>query len=207
MSHSFSTIKPVHHTNRSERFQFHTWNSSQDLELLNPVRAFSQSVYREAGYSEYKTVNLDRWSTWFFATYEGEIQAATRIVEKTTENKIPLEIAQIHPSGNHYSVSNLNVADWNSVSFRQTILGAQAFTHITRLVARFCLDKNFDLVYGMINPTWKGLERVYYDNGAIPSEEYPSLVCYPGCFLKGQFALFRLIEIRKNALRNMASKL
>ncbi|EKO79170.1 MULTISPECIES: LBL_2463 family protein [Leptospira] len=188
-------------------FQLFTWDSSQDKEKLNPVKEFCKQIYTEAGYSDYETIDLDNWSKWFYVTYDGHLQAATRIVEKTNENLIPLEIVKRFPSGKHYNVNYSNIADWNSVSFKQTILGAQAFKIVACNLAKYCLDRKFSIVYGLINPIWKGLQRVYFDNGAIISEVYSDLVYYPGCFLNGELALFKLIEIRENALQNIAAKL
>lgn len=192
---------------RLNGFQLHIWDSTQNKELLKPVKEFSKQIYKDAGYSEYETVDLDNWSKWFFVTFDGHLQAATRIVEKTQENLIPLEIVKRFPSGEHYNLKDINVADWNSVSFKQTIIGFQAFKIAASELAQYCLIRKFSMVYGMINPTWKGLQRVYFDNGAIPSEEHSEMVYYPGCFLNGELALFQLIEIRENALQNIASKL
>ncbi len=192
---------------RTDRFLLHRWDSSMEKADLDKVKEFGKSIYREAGYSDYETKNLDEWSVWFYVTYEGELQAATRIVIKTEENQIPLEIALRHPSGTNYSITNTNVADWNSVTFRQTIIGALSFKIAAKAVAQYCIDRKFGLVYGMINPTWSGLQRVYFDNGAVHSEKYSDLVYYPGCFLRGELALFKLIEIGENALQNIASKL
>ncbi|EMP08929.1 hypothetical protein LEP1GSC124_3601 [Leptospira interrogans serovar Pyrogenes str. 200701872] len=63
------------------------------------------------------------------------------------------------------------------------------------------------MVYGLINPVWKGLQRVYFDNGAIPSKEYSDMVYYPGCLLNGKLALFQIIEIEEKTLQKIASKL
>ncbi len=40
-------------------FQLHTWDSTQDKEIIKPVKEFSKQIYKEAGYSEYETVDLD----------------------------------------------------------------------------------------------------------------------------------------------------
>ncbi|WP_061221099.1 LBL_2463 family protein [Leptospira borgpetersenii] len=192
---------------RSNGFQLHIWDNTQNKESLRPVKEFSKQIYKDAGYSEYETVDLDNWSKWFFVTFDGHLQAATRVVEKTQENLIPLEIVKRFPSGEHYNLKDMNVADWNSVSFKQTIIGFQAFKIAASELAQYCLIRKFNIVYGMINPAWKGLQRVYFDNGAIPSKEHSEMVYYPGCFLNGELALFQLIEIRENALQNIASKL
>ncbi|MCG6195615.1 hypothetical protein LFX25_20440 [Leptospira sp. FAT2] len=188
-------------------FKLHIWENGDDPKILKSIKEFGKGIYREAGYSEYKTIDLDRWSRWFFVTYEGILQASTRIVWKTKENLIPLEIANRYPSGGQYRVSKLNVADWNSVTFKKTILGAQGFKIAVRAVAKYCLEQKFNLVYGMINPKWEGLYRVYFDNGAIASKEFSDYVFYPGCFLNGERAFFQLIEIGEKALQNIAAKL
>ncbi|WP_061249243.1 LBL_2463 family protein [Leptospira alstonii] len=200
-------ITPEKLKSKVSPFELHTWDNSQDKKIIKPVKEFSKQIYKEAGYSEYETVDLDNWSKWFYVTYDGYLQAAMRVVEKTEENRIPLEIAQRSPSGEHYNLNNTNVADWNSVSFRQTILGAQAFKIAGKAVAEYCLNLNFNLVYGLINPRWKGLHRVYLDNGAVPSNEFTDSVYFPGCKLSGELALFQIIEIGKNTLQKIASKL
>lgn len=209
MSHNISReqIQSSNTNSRTDRFLLHKWDNSMEKSDLDKVKEFGKSIYRSAGYSDYETKNLDEWSVWFYVTYEGELQAATRIVTKTEENQIPLEIAVRHPSGKNYRITNTNVADWNSVTFRQTIIGALSFKIAARAVAQYCIDQKFSIVYGMINPTWSGLHRVYMDNGAILSEKYSDLVYYPGCFLRGELAYFKLIEIGENALQNIASKL
>ncbi|WP_061235411.1 LBL_2463 family protein [Leptospira weilii] len=188
-------------------FQLHTWDSTQDKEIIKPVKEFSKQIYKEAGYSEYETADLDNWSKWFYVTYDGYLQAAMRIVEKTEENLIPLEIAQRYPSGEHYSLKITNVADWNSVTFKQTILGFQAFKIAAKALSLYCLDRRFKMVYGMINPTWKGLHRLYFNYGAVPSKEYSENVFFPGCLHNGKRALFQLIEIKENALQKITSEL
>ncbi|EMI67505.1 hypothetical protein MAL08_19610 (plasmid) [Leptospira noguchii] len=192
---------------RTDGFLFHFWDNSHEKEILEPIKKFSKNIYKDAGYSDYETVDLDYWSKWFYVTYEGEIQAACRLVEKTNDNLIPLEIVERFPSGSHYNIKNINVADWNSVSFNQTIIGAQAFKIAAIELAQYCLIQKFNVVYGLINPTWKGLQRVYFDNGATLSEEYSDLVYYPGCLLNGKQALFKIIEIKENSLQNITSKM
>ncbi|EMN26959.1 LBL_2463 family protein [Leptospira kirschneri] len=189
------------------QFDLHFWDHTQDKDLLKPIKEFSKQIYKEAGYSNYETVDLDNWSKWFYVTYNDEIQATMRIVEKTNNNRIPLEIVERFPSGENYNIQNLNVADWNSVSFKQTILGAQAFKIAATKLAQYCLNQKFNMVYGLINPVWKGLQRVYFDNGAIPSKEYSDMVYYPGCLLNGKLALFQIIEIEEKTLQKIASKL
>lgn len=67
---------------RSNGFQLHIWDNTQNKESLRPVKEFSKQIYKDAGYSEYETVDLDNWSKWFFVTFDGHLQAATRVVEK-----------------------------------------------------------------------------------------------------------------------------
>ncbi|EMP08959.1 hypothetical protein LEP1GSC124_3600 [Leptospira interrogans serovar Pyrogenes str. 200701872] len=66
------------------QFDLHFWDHTQDKDLLKPIKAFSKQIYKEAGYSNYETVDLDNWSKWFYVTYNDEIQATMRIVEKLT---------------------------------------------------------------------------------------------------------------------------
>ncbi|OAM85881.1 LBL_2463 family protein [Leptospira interrogans] len=192
---------------RTDGFNAHFWDNTHEKEILELIKKFSINIYKDAGYSEYETVNLDDWSKWFYVTYDGEIQAACRLVEKTKDNLIPLEIVERFPSRSHYNIINENVADWNSVSFNQTILGAQAFKIAATELAQYCLNQKFSVVYGLINPTWKGLQRVYFDNGATFSKEYSDMVYYPGCLLNGKLAFFKIIEIKENSLQNIASKM
>ncbi|EMO88909.1 hypothetical protein LEP1GSC024_0883 [Leptospira noguchii str. 2001034031] len=175
------------------------------MEILESVKSFCKNIYKEAGYSEYEAVNLDYWSKWFYVTYDGEIQAASRLVEKTKENLIPLEIVKRYPSGDNYLIQNLKVADWNSVCFKETIIGFRAFKITAKYLAKYCLLHKYKMVYGMINPTWKGLHRVYCDYGALHSSIFSDLVYYPGCYLNNELALFKIIEIKENALQKIAS--
>ncbi|XDD50933.1 hypothetical protein AB3N59_03850 [Leptospira sp. WS92.C1] len=197
----------VETNSRFGRFLLHRWDNSKTKEDLVKVKEFGKTIYREAGYSDYETSDLDEWSKWFYVTYDGELQAATRIVIKTNDNLIPLEIALRHPSQKNYKVNKTGIADWNSVTFKQTILGAFAFRIAAKAVAGYCLYKKINLVYGMINPKWTGLQRVYYEKGAINSQEFPDLVYFPGCELNGEIALFQLIEIGEKALQKLASNL
>ncbi|TGM04815.1 hypothetical protein EHQ76_07140 [Leptospira barantonii] len=199
--------KEIKQRSKKEGFKLHIWETGDDPQILIAVKEFGKGIYREAGYSNYQTVDLDRWSRWFFVTYDDVLQASTRIVRKTKENLIPLEIALRETTGEQYRVSKLDVADWNSVTFRKTIIGAQSFKIASRAVAKYCLEQKFSLVYGMINPKWEGLYRVYFDNGAITSKEFSDYVFYPGCLLNGELALFRLLEIGEKTLQKIAANL
>lgn len=209
MSHITIQSQPIFSTveTRVGKFDLHIQESTQEKGEFDNLKEFGKEIYKSAGYSEYETVNLDKWSTWFHVSYEGYIQASTRVVRKVLENKIPLEIAQRASNDSHYEVKNLNTADWNSVTFLTTILGAQAFKIAARAVAKYCLDKKFDIVYGMVNPVWEGLNRVYLQYGAEYSKEFSDPVYFPGCFLNGKRALFQLLEIKENALQKIAANL
>lgn len=190
---------------KTKGFQVHFWDNSQNKEILELVKGFCKKIYKEAGYSDYETEDLDNWSKWFYVTYDGEIQATSRIVEKTKENLIPLEIVNRYPSEEHYLIQNHKVADWNSVCFKETIIGFRAFKIAAKSLAEYCLLHKFNMVYGMINPTWKGLHRVYFDYGALYSIIYSDFVYYPGCFLNNELALFKVIEIKEKALQKIAT--
>ncbi|WP_061248622.1 LBL_2463 family protein [Leptospira noguchii] len=190
---------------KTDGFHVHFWDNTQNMEILELVKGFCRKIYKEAGYSDYETVDLDNWSKWFFVTYDGEIQAASRLVEKTKKNLIPLEIVKRFPSRDHYLIQNLNVADWNSVCFKETIIGFRAFKITAKYLAKYCLLHKFNMVYGMINPTWRGLHRVYFDYGALHSSIFSDYVYYPGCYLNSELALFKVIEIKENALQKIAT--
>ncbi|EQA36079.1 hypothetical protein LEP1GSC047_0228 [Leptospira inadai serovar Lyme str. 10] len=199
-----------------------TWLPGSGFDILDKVRNFSTKIYRSAGYNEYPFMNFDPWSIWFYVTdREGHIQAASRLVEKRDDNLVPIEFALLdfpfhHGEAEnieHYTKSKLNIryaivktnsADWNSVSFRPTILGGRAMKLCATAVANYCITKGFEIVYGLINPEWLGLHRVYLDYGAKESDEFPNLVYYPHCKLRGRVSKFRIIEMHKNSLQYLA---
>ncbi|WP_207765045.1 LBL_2463 family protein [Leptospira kmetyi] len=212
MSHNviFQKNHTVETNSRFGKFTLHRWNAKMPTEELEKIKEFGKEIYRSAGYSDYETTNLDQWSEWFYVTHEGVLQAATRLVLKTESNLLPLEIAKRHPSGDQYRINKTGfhqIADWNSVTFYQTILGVFGFKIAAKAVAKYCLENQINLVYGMINPIWTGLHRVYLEKGAIASKEFSDPVYFPGCELNGTTAHFRLIEFGENALQNIASNL
>ncbi|TGK36222.1 hypothetical protein EHQ12_04090 [Leptospira gomenensis] len=185
---------------------------SMSEELLHRIKSFVSSVYSDAGYSEtpWKNQNYDPWSTWFWVEVRGELLAAMRIVEKTPDNIIPLEKAVIYGIKNpflHYAVLEENVADWNAVAFKSSREGVLAAKKTFRTVAKFCADKGYYIVYGMYNPELSGIENLYLREGAEISDRYPAYCYFPGFNLKGELSKFNVIELRKDSLQKIASKL
>ncbi|WP_061224913.1 LBL_2463 family protein [Leptospira weilii] len=196
-----------------EKIRVKTIAGLESPEELKRVKDFVSKIYTESGYSHssWKNINYDPWSTWFYAEEENtdEILAAMRIIEKKPDNVIPLEVAVVwgQPLLKQYKVIEDNVADWNSVSFLPTSKSGRACAILFKSVAKHCLEKNYSIVYGMYNPESKGIERIYFRAGVTHSQKYPDLMYFPGFYLKGEFCQFRIIEIKKESLQEIASNL
>ncbi|WP_425529216.1 LBL_2463 family protein [Leptospira stimsonii] len=185
---------------------------------LKRVKSFVTKIYREAGYSdsEWKNINYDPWSTWFYVDDFGEILAAMRIIEKKPNNFIPLEVACIYDEKTYkkkgipkrrYAVIEKNVADWNAVAFQLSQLGWRTVKILFRTVAKYCAEKGYRKVYGMYNPTLKGIEKLYLKEGSVLSKKYPGPVFFPGFNLLNEQSTFQVIELGKETLQKIASKL
>ncbi|EPG72486.1 hypothetical protein LEP1GSC058_0287 [Leptospira fainei serovar Hurstbridge str. BUT 6] len=210
---------------RAPRLTLNTWFPGSEFHILDKIKNFSAKIYKSAGYNEYPFMNFDPWSIWFYVTdRDGNIQAATRLVEKRDDNLVPIEFALLNfplheeemeraedyikfAPNIRYAIVKTNSADWNSVSFRPTVLGLRAMKMCASAVAKYCLTKGFEIVYGLINPEWLGLHRVYLDYGAKESDEFPNLVYYPHCKLKGRVSKFRIIEMHKSSLQYLAKNI
>ncbi|MBM9499702.1 hypothetical protein JWG44_05485 [Leptospira sp. 201903071] len=184
-------------------------------EELNRVKSFVSRIYKEAGYSDsdWKNINYDPWSTWFYVDDFGEIIAAMRIIEKKPNNFIPLEVAVIlqgegdTTSPRRYAVIEENVADWNAVAFQLSQFGWRTVKILFRTVAKYCAEKGYEKVYGMYNPSLKGIEKLYLKEGSVLSQKYPGPVFFPGFNLLNEQSTFQVIELGKETLQKIASKL
>ncbi|XDD52050.1 hypothetical protein AB3N59_15060 [Leptospira sp. WS92.C1] len=181
-------------------------------EDLQKIKDFVSEVYLNAGYSNspWKNIDYDPWSIWFYVEGEGGILCAMRIVEKYPWNFIPLEVALIHGKKNgpskRYAVIEENVADWNGVAFVQTREAWVEAKKTFRAVAQFCLERNYDMVYGMYPLELVGIAHVYLNAGAVISKKYVGPMYFPEFNLKGEECLLNVIEIGKGALQEIASK-
>jgi len=193
-----------------EPFEVHSINKLGSSEELDRVKDFVQKVFRDGGYRKTSQAqNLDKWSNWIYLTCFGEIVSAQRVVEKTKENLLTVEQALIRDDQNnsHYRIAEKNVADWNSVAFEKSKRGLRAAFTNAGLIARHCLEKNYDLVFGFSNSQKKGIERLYLAHGAKFSEKFSKPVYFPSDSLEGKTFDLKIIEISKTALREIASKL
>lgn len=178
---------------------------------LQNVKKFASNVFLQSGYTKslYTTVDMDPWSTWFYVREGSEILAAMRIVEKKPMNLIPLELGIIKESDpiQRYAVIGENIADWNSVSFLLSKKGARAALSTFHAAANFCLEKNFDMIYGFYHKKVNPIVKLYTSIGAIPSEKYPKEVYFPECYYREELVYLTPIEINKVALQKIRTKL
>ncbi|AGS80500.1 hypothetical protein LEP1GSC193_0783 [Leptospira phage vB_LalZ_80412-LE1] len=132
-----------------------------------------------------------------------------RIVEKKPMNLIPLELGIIKESDpiQRYAVIGENIADWNSVSFLLSKKGARAALSTFHAAANFCLEKNFDMIYGFYHKKVNPIVKLYTSIGAIPSEKYPKEVYFPECYYREELVYLTPIEINKVALQKIRTKL
>ncbi|TGK12820.1 LBL_2463 family protein [Leptospira stimsonii] len=208
MSHTLTLPKKRIQTSFIE----HQINGLESPEELNEVKRFIGKVFSGGGYvkSEYTAFDLDQWSTWFYVTSDnGEILSAMRVVEKRPNNFIPLELGVIkgsHPP-KRYAVLEQNVADWNNVAFLASRTGWRAAVQNFAMVARFCLEKNFDMVYGFYDLKMPAIVRIYESVGVTMSEKYNKPVFFPGSTLNGTPVQLSIIEISKASLQKTVSKI
>ncbi|TGL81447.1 LBL_2463 family protein [Leptospira yasudae] len=180
-------------------------------ELLK-VKEFIRSVFTAYGYdkSAYTSVDLDPWSTWFYVSDEtGKILSAMRVVEKKPNNYIPIEMAVIEGSEPQmrYAIIEENVADWNNVAFANSYSGWKAARRNFIMVARHCIWKNYNKVYGFYDPTMRAIVRIYTAAGAELSKRFDKLVFFPGSLLNNVPVKLNIIEIPKASLQKIASKI
>ncbi|WP_016760606.1 LBL_2463 family protein, partial [Leptospira weilii] len=141
-------------------------------------------------------------------TFENEILSCMRIIVKTPENQIPLEKGFIlNSSYRQYKVTAHNAADWNSVAFPLNLKGAKAVKFNFACVAKYCLEQNFNLIYGMFNDERKGIGRIYLEAGANISKEFPEKIFFKDFLTYGELATFTIIEIEKNSLQKLSGYL
>ncbi|TGJ99878.1 hypothetical protein EHO57_14055 [Leptospira langatensis] len=181
-------------------------------EEVAEIKAFIQAIFSRKGYTKSSSTNvdLDRWSTWFCVRGEaGEILAAMRVVEKRPYNFLPIEQAIICDETplRRYAVENYNTADWNNVAFSNTREGLKAAKQCFALAARFCIEKNYDMVYGFYDLKNPAIVKLYSKVGILPSEIFPKLVYFPGSTLNGTNVELTIIEITKQTLQNIVSKI
>ncbi|MDI7228303.1 hypothetical protein QMM87_06370 [Leptospira santarosai] len=183
----------------------------ENRQELDHVKKFTSGIFNNFGYTKslYTAVDMDLWSTWFYAREGSEILAAMRIVEKRPNNLIPLELGIIKNSDpiQRYAVIENNIADWNSVSFVLSKKGYLAAVSTFLAAAQYCLDKNFDMVYGFYHKNVNSIVRLYTSIGAIPSKKYEKEVYFPECYYNGEPVYLTPIEISKVALQKIRTRL
>ncbi|WP_061234787.1 LBL_2463 family protein [Leptospira interrogans] len=177
---------------------------------LENIKNFSNTVFEKVGYSKpLDSMNLDPWSTWFYVREGSEILAAMRIVEKKPNNFIPLELGIIKDTepNQRYAVINDNIADWNSVSFEYSKKGCWAALATFKAAAQYCIDKNFDIVYGFYHKKIHPIVKLYTSIGAITSKKYEKEVYFPECYYNNELVYLTPIEINKDALQKIRTRL
>lgn len=178
----------------------------ENFHTLQTLKDFVFTINQKAGniYPR-KDDGLDLDSTWFFVTFENEIFSCMRIVVKTSQNQIPLEKGFIlNSSYQQYKVTSNNVADWNSVAFLPSLQGAKAAKFNFACVSKYCLEQNFNLIYGMFNDERKGIGRIYLEAGAKISKQFPKKIFFKDFLTYGELATFTIIEIEKNSLQKLS---
>ncbi|TGK39186.1 hypothetical protein EHQ13_06205 [Leptospira gomenensis] len=190
----------------------HQINGLEAPEELFEVKKFINTIFSGGGYikSAYTSFDLDPWSTWFYVTTEtGMILSAMRVVEKKPNNFIPIEMAIIkgsHPP-KRYSVLEDHVADWNNVAFVKSRTGWRAAVLNFAMVAQFCLEQKYNMVYGFYDLKMPSIVRIYESVGVSLSEKYNKPVYFPGSTLNGTPVQLSIIEITKTNLQKTMSKI
>ncbi|AXR66142.1 LBL_2463 family protein [Leptospira mayottensis] len=187
--------------------------ANDSLSELTRVKEYVTEKFKEAGYSDspWRRFNYDEWSTWFYYENNGEILAVMRLVEKKPWNIVPLEFAVIYDEKEvvpqrRYAVIEDNVADWNAVAFETTLEGWVAAKRTFRTVARYCVEKGYNIVYGMYPVSLKSIRMFYKKSGAVDSLRFFDRVYFPGFYLKGELCYLNVIELEKETLQEIASK-
>lgn len=208
MSHSIAFSKNKIQTSLIE----HQINGLESPEELMEVKKFISMVFSGGGYikSAYTAFNLDQWSTWFYVTTEnGLILSAMRVVEKRPNNFLPIEMAIIKGTDppKRYVVLDDHVADWNNVAFVNSRTGWRAAVLNFAMVARFCLEKKYNMVYGFYDLKMPSIVRIYESVGVSLSEKYNKPVYFPDSTLNGKPVQLSIIEIHKASLQKTVSKI
>ncbi|WP_061209602.1 LBL_2463 family protein [Leptospira borgpetersenii] len=177
---------------------------------LKNIKKFTNKIFEQFGYTKpLDSIDLDLWSTWFYVREGSEILAAMRIVEKRPNNLIPLELGIIKGSDPilRYAVIGDNIADWNSVSFVLSIKGSWAALATFQAAAQYCIDKNFDMIYGFYHKKINSIVKLYTSIGAVASKKYEKEVYFPECYYNGELVYLTPIEIPKVALQKIRTRL
>ncbi|AVQ11590.1 Uncharacterized protein XB16_1258 [Leptospira santarosai] len=204
MSLTLQKTKPV------KKFHVIRMVGLENPKELQNIKKFSSTIFENVGYSKpLDSMDLDPWSTWFYVLEGSEILAAMRIVEKKPNNLIPLELGIIKDSVpiQRYAVVGNNIADWNSVSFEHSKKGCWAALATFQAAAQYCIDKNFDMVYGFYHKNVSSIVKLYTSIGAIPSKKYEKEVYFPECYYNGEPVYLTPIEIPKVALQKIRTRL
>ncbi|EMO61334.1 hypothetical protein LEP1GSC133_0761 [Leptospira borgpetersenii serovar Pomona str. 200901868] len=177
---------------------------------LARIKDFLRRSFDNAGYSDtpWRAFNYDEWSTWFYFEKESEILSVMRIVEKKPYNIIPLENAVIYNEAEkfphrRYAVIEEKVADWNSLAFVHTYDGWRAARETFKAVAKFCVQKQFSIIYGMYPRALKSIGLFYKKFGAHLSHRFYEDVYYPGLYLKGELCVCSVVEIEKKLYKRL----
>ncbi|WP_039940172.1 LBL_2463 family protein [Leptospira noguchii] len=183
----------------------------ENQDELNHIKKFASDIFNNFGYTKslYTAVDMDAWSTWFYVREGSEILAAMRIVEKKPNNLIPLELGIIKDSDpiQRYAVVGNNIADWNSVSFEHSKKGCWAALATFQAAAQYCIDQNFDMVYGFYHKKINSIVKLYTSIGAIPSNKYVKEVYFPESYHNGELVYLTPIEIPKEALQKIRTRI
>ncbi|QCO35674.1 LBL_2463 family protein [Leptospira interrogans] len=201
----------IQKTKPVNKFHVISLSGLENQEELNHVKKFASDIFNNFGYTKslYTAVEMDAWSTWFYVREGSEILAAMRIVEKKPNNLIPLELGIIKDTEPYqrYAVIGDNIADWNSVSFVLSIKGSWAALATFQAAAQYCIDKNFDMVYGFYHKNVSSIVKLYTSIGAIPSKKYEKEVYFPECYYNNEPVYLTPIEIPKVALQKIRTRL
>lgn len=205
MSLTIQKTKPVN------KFHVIRLSGLENQDELNHVKKFAGDIFNNFGYTKslYTAVEMDAWSTWFYVREGSEILAAMRIVEKKPNNLIPLELGIIKDTepNQRYAVIGDNIADWNSVSFEHSKKGCWAALATFKAAAQYCIDKNFDMVYGFYHKNVNSIVKLYTSIGAVPSKKYEREVYFPECYHNNELVYLTPIEIPKVALQKIRTRL
>ncbi|TGK45057.1 hypothetical protein EHQ12_00575 [Leptospira gomenensis] len=111
-----------------------------------------------------------------------------------------------HPP-KRYSVLEDHVADWNNVAFVKSRTGWRAAVLNFAMVAQFCLEQKYNMVYGFYDLKMPSIVRIYESVGVSLSEKYNKPVYFPGSTLNGTPVQLSIIEITKTNLQKTMSKI
>ncbi|TGK19344.1 hypothetical protein EHO61_07685 [Leptospira fluminis] len=194
------------------KFRIRILAGKEDKIGLNRLKEFNDQIHKSGGYDSNPLlcIDFDPWSTWIYVTDEKDkILSVQRIVEKTKENLLPVELAVILEEGQpkRYAVLEEGVADWNCVSFERSATGWKAAVKNFSAIAKLCLYRNYSKVYGFYNKEVPAIERIYKSNGAVESRVLSGDVYLPNYHINGNTVSARIIELDKTALQSVAMRL